>query len=268
MTWTDLEKSFNRAFLGSFSWRGALLVFPALVFSGILFVFCRTLHWGSSVWVGQSLVFLPIFLSSAILLSVEILVIRMYQQTQKGLKIDLKRLLVDSLDAVLQTSYLSIPPILLYLLLWICLGIFFLIRSIPGVGQIFNTLFIFVPFLLIFASILLSILSVGSLFFLAPIASRFSIKKMELAKMALSLLQKNIFSKFLLFLIGIAPAVIVGGLLMGAALLTHSSFSYEGGSFSLVLEWFFMMFPMAAILTPFVLFFFHFANEAENLSKS
>lgn len=268
MMWSDVEKSFNRAFWGSFSWGAALLIFPALALSGILIIFCQALQIGSGQWMGQSLVFLPFLLSFAILLPAGVLVIRMYRCEQKGLSIGLKKVVADSIDLALGTSYFSIPPILLYLLLWMLLGIFFLIKEIPGAGQVVSVLLIFVPFLLIFGSMLLCVLSVVSLFFLSPIAAKTSPSKTELLKIALSLLRKNVFLRLLLFIIGALPLGIVGAILVFSASLAHSSFSGSGQSWTFALEWFFMMFPFAAILTPFVAFFFRFALEAHQLSDA
>lgn len=267
MSWIDLEKAFNRALSYSFSLKKALLVFPALVLCGILVVFCRALHFGASEWIRVGLVFLPILLSSAVLLSTGVLIIRMYEYELKQQSIGFKKLLMGSVDAILGTSYLSIPPILLYLLLWIVLGVFFLMKEIPGVGQLLNTVLLFVPFLLILFSILLCVLSVFILFFLAPAAAKFSVKRMQLAKMALSLFQREFFTKSALFLVGLAPLILFSLILMWAASLTHVSFSYGQQSWILALEWFFMMFPFALFLTPAVIFFFQFAVEADRFRK-
>jgi len=259
------DLAFNRALLHSFSWTKAILVFPALVLCGILIVFCRALHFGASEWMGMSLVFLPVLLSSAVLLSVGVLVIRIYHYELKQLPIHLKKLLIGSFDAVLGTSYLSIPPILLYLLLWMVLGIFFLMKEIPAFGHVFNTILLFIPFLLIFCSILLCVLSVALLFFVAPAAAKFSVKRMHLAKVVLSLFQRDVFTSLTLFFVALAPIGLLTLLLTWAASLTNVNFSYGQHSWTLALEWFFMMFPFAALLTPAVIFFFQFAVEANRL---
>lgn len=265
MNWVELEKAFNRAFLHSFSWMKAILVFPSLVLCGILVVFCRALYFGASEWVGVSLVFLPILLGLAILFPIGVLVIRVYHHELKRIPISLKKLLLGSVEAVLGTSYLSIPPILLYLLFWIALGIFFLMKEIPAIGHFFNTILLFIPFLLIFCSILLCVFGVALLFFAAPAAARFSVKRMHLAKAALSLFGRNVFTSLILFFIALIPIGVLSLLLIWAASLTNISFSYGKESWTLALEWFFMMFPFAALLTPGVIFFFQFAVEASRL---
>lgn len=263
----DLEKAFHRALFSSFSWNKALLVFPSLVLCGILIVFCRALRFGASEWMGLSLIFLPILLSFALLLSVGVLVIRMYQYEQKSLKVGFKKLFVGSLDAVLGTVYLSIPPVLVYLLLWMVLGVFFLMKEIPGLGRIVNTVFVFAPFLLILSTILLCLLSAVLLFFMAPAAAKFSAKRLELARVVVTLFKARLLSRLLLFLMALIPIGLFSSLLAWAAALTNVSFSYGEQSWTLALEWFFLMIPFAALLTPAVIFFFQFAFEAEKLTE-
>lgn len=268
MTWVELEKSFHRAFLQSFSWNKAILVFPALVLCGIVVVFCRALRFGASEWMSLGLNFLPILLCSCALLSVGVLVIRMYLYEQKGLKITWKKLFIGSLSAIMGTSYLSIPLIVLYILLWMILGVFFLMKEIPGVGHVVNTLFVFIPFLLIFCMGLLCIISVALLFFVAPAAAKFSLKRMQVAKIARSLVEKRFLTRLAFFLTALLPLGALTALLMGAGMFTQISFSYEEKSWTLALQWFFLIFPLAAMLTPFVIFFFQFAVEAENASEA
>jgi len=268
MTWIDLERAFHRALLSSFSWGKALLVFPALALCGVLIVFCRALRFGASEWMGLSLIFLPILLSFVLLLSVGVLVIRVYQYEQKSLKVNFKKLLWGSLDAVLGTAYLSIPPVLIYLLLWMVLGVFFLMKEIPGLGMVVNTVFVFAPFLLILSTILLCLLSAMLLFFVAPLAAKFSVKRLELARVVLSFFKQRLLLRCLLFVVAVVPGVFFSCLLAIAASLTNLGFSHGEQSWTLALEWFFMMIPFAALLTPAVIFFFQFAFEAELLAKS
>ncbi|MBS0625826.1 MAG: hypothetical protein JSS32_07240 [Verrucomicrobia bacterium] len=266
MNGKDLESAFNRALLHSFSRSKALLVFPALVLCGILIVFCRALSFGASEWMSMSLAFLPVLLGSGVMLSVGVLVIRLYQHEVKNLQLGIKKLVTGSLDVVLGTSYLSVPPILAYLLLWIILGIFFLLKEIPGLGSFFSTILSFGPFLLIFCSMLLCLFNLALLFFVAPAAARLSSKRLNLARAVLSLFQKRMFQSMRLFFIALIPIGLFVGLLSWAAILTNLSFSTDGGeNWTLSLKWFFLMLPFAAILTPAVIFFFNFASESHQL---
>lgn len=155
MTWTDIEKAFSRSMLLSFSKRKIFLTFPVLALCGMLAVFCRAVAHDASDWIAMSLAFLPILVSSGVLLALGVLLVRIHIHEMKGLHLSFKRLVSGSLDLIMGTSYLSIPPILAYLFLWMGLGIFYLLGEIPGIGDFFSVVFAFGPFLLVFGALLL-----------------------------------------------------------------------------------------------------------------
>lgn len=262
MNWSELEKAFNRAAMLSVSKRKLVLAFPALILCGILSVFCRAVAYEANEWVAMSLAFLPILLSSGILLALGVLLIRVHHHEAKQLTLDFKKLIGASADLVIGTSYLAILPVLAYLFLWILLGVFFLLREIPLVGDFFSVVLSFGPFLLIFGSLFLCLFNLGLLFFVAPAAALQSLQKAPLAKRVFEVLSKKLFSSMILFLIALIPIGIVGGLLCLAAILTNVSFSIAERPLSVGLEWFFIMLPFAAILAPVVIFFFNFAAES------
>jgi hypothetical protein len=262
MNWSDVERAFNRAVFLSFSRKKLALTFPVLVFCGILSVFCRALAYDASEWIAFSFAFLPIFLSSGILLALGSLLARIHYHEAKSLSLSFRRLIGGSLDLMIGTSYLSVPPILVYLLLWIVLGLFFLLKEIPGVGDFFSVVLSFGPFLLILGSLLLCLFNVGMLFFVAPAAALQSIKRGSLAKRVFDALKTRAFSAIALFFIAIIPTLFVAALLSAAAMLTNVSFSISERSLSVAMEWFFIMLPFAAVLSPAVVFFFNFAAES------
>lgn len=265
MNWTDLEKAFQRAIFLSFSKRKFLLAFPALVLCGIVSVFCRAVAFEASEWVAMSLSFLPILLCSGILLGLGVLLIRVHVHEIKRISLSLPRLLSGSLDLVLGTSYLSIPPVLAYLALWILMGFFFLLKQIPLIGDFFSVVFSFAPFLLIFGSLLLCLLNLGLLFFVAPAAALQPFKRISLAKRIFNAFRLRMLSSLSLLFIGLVPIGALVGLLSLAALLTNGSFLIAEHSLSVALEWFFIMLPFCAVLTPAVVFFFNFAAESYQL---
>ena len=245
--------------LHSVSKKKWLLAFPALFLSGLVVVFCHACAIAASDWVSMSLAFLPILLSSGIFLSLGILLIRIYAHEVKQLSVSLRRLLTGSIDLILGTIYLSLPPILLYLLLWIVLGFFYLLRELPGIGTFFGIVFAAGPFLLILASLLLCLFNLGLLFFVAPaIAIQASRRpfKISAAHRIAHLVGGQLFSGLIFFLIASIHLAIVAGLLLVAASLTKGSFLIGHP-----LEWFFIMIPFCAFLTPVVVFFFNFATE-------
>lgn len=265
MTWNEIEKAFNRALLLSFSKKKFALAFIVMVLCGILFVFCRAVAHEANDWVSLSLTFLPILISSGILLALGVLLIRMYVHESKQLSLSMRRLVSGSLDLMIGTSYLSMPPILVYLCLWILMGIFFLLQEIPGVGSFFSVIFSFAPFLLILGALVLCLFNLALLFFVAPAAAMQPLKRVSLAKRVFHNFAKRMFSNIMLFLLALLPILLMGGLLALAAELTHVRFLIAERSLGVALEWFFIMLPFAAFLAPAVIFFFQFAAEAYHL---
>jgi hypothetical protein len=264
MDWIGIERSFSRAALHSFAKGKMLLTFPVLVLCGILVVFCKAASFNASPWVSMSLAFLPILLSSGILLALGVLLIRMHIHEVKGLHLSFRRLIAGSVDLIMGTSYLSIPPLLAYLFLWMALGFFFLLGEIPGIGSFFSVVFAFGPFLLIFGSLLLCLFNLSLLFFVAPAAAFQPHKRTSLAKRVLAQFQGSLLSSIALFLLALVPIALVVGLLSLSALLTNLHAAPEQ-SLSVALQWFFIMLPFAAVLTPAVVFFFNFAAESYQL---
>jgi hypothetical protein len=265
MTWSDVERAFNRAVFLSFSRKKLALAFPVLVLCGILIVFCRAIAFDASEWIAMSFIFLPILLSSGLLLALGVLLVRIHHHEAKQLSLGFRKLIAASMDLVIGTSYLSIPPILVYLFLWIMMGIFFLLKSIPGVGDFFSVILSFGPFLLLFSSMILCLFNFGLLFFVTPAAALQSLKHVPLAKRVFEAFKKRLFSSLALFFIALVPIALLGALLVFAAELTHTNFSLGERSLSVALEWFFIMLPFCAILTPAVIFFFNFAAESYQL---
>jgi hypothetical protein len=265
MQWNDLEKAFNRAILLSASRKKLALTLPVLVLCGILSVFCKAVSFGSGEWVSMSLAFFPILFSSGLLLALGVLVIRMHHHEAKHLTLDFRKLIGGSIDLIVGISYLSALPILAYLFLWTLLGVFFLLKEVPVLGDFFSVVFSFGPFLLIFGSLLLCLFNLGLLFFVAPAAALQPLKNIPLAKRVWNVLNRKLFTALILLFVALVPIGCVAGLLSLAAFLTDVSFLVGERSLSVALEWFFIMLPFCAILTPAVVFFFNFAAESYQL---
>ncbi len=262
MTWAQLEDCFHRSMALAFSKKKAMLAFPALLLCGVLSVFCRAVAFDASDWVAMSLAFLPILLSSGILLSLGVLLVRLYAHEAKKIALPLKKLFAGSADLILGTLYLSLPPVLLYLLLWIVLGFFYLLRSIPGIGHLFSIVFAFGPFLLILSSLLLCFFNLLLLFFVTPAVAMEPLKRASAAQRITSFLKGKLLTGLALFLVALIPIGLAVGFLSFAAYLTGLGLEQETESLGVALQWFFVMLPFAALLTPAVIFFFNFAAES------
>jgi hypothetical protein len=265
MFWNEVEKAFSRSIALSFSKQRMMLTFPVLVLCGLLTVFCRAAACHAGDWVSFSLAFLPILLSSGILLALGVLLVRIHFHEIKQLSVSFSRLITGSLDLIVGTSYLSVPPVLAYLLLWVVLGVFFLLKEIPGIGSFFSVVFAFGPFLLIFGSLLLCLFTLGLLFYVAPAAALQSVKRMSLAKQVFTCIKGRLLTSLALFFIALVPILLVVGLLSLSAILTNLSFTMSDRSLMVAMEWFFIMLPFSAILTPATIFFFNFAAESHQI---
>ena len=154
MTFSDIQKIFNRAFLLSFSKKKLLFTFFVLVSCGLLAVFCRGLGvLSGNSWISLSLAFLPIFLSALILLFSSVLVIRIYHDEIKNRQSTFFSVFKKSFDVMLSAASIGLPLVLIYLLFWITLGVFFLLKDFV---LAFNSYFLFHHLVLMFSVYALS----------------------------------------------------------------------------------------------------------------
>lgn len=261
MTFGEIEKIFNRSLRLSFSKRKWLLVFPILCLCGLITVICRIISFHAGQWVQMSVTFLPVFLCSGLLLGAGIILIRIYHHQVKGLKINYFETIKKSKALFLGVSYLAIPLIFSYLILWMALGFFYLLRAIPSIGDILSSVLAFGPFLLVLGSIVLSLINLLILFFVTPAAALKSNIGLELAKKIVRDLKNSPFQTFLLSLVGLVPLFLVAAMLCLAAIVTQLMYIETQHGFSIALKWLFMMVPFCALLSPSVVFFFNFSAE-------
>lgn len=256
---------FNRALAYSFSKIKLLFVFILLALSGLLVVFFRGLALHAGQWVQLSLTFLPIFICTGILLSMGILLIRMYHDEVKQRELNFWSTLARSWEVVIGASYFALPIIFSYLLLWMLMGIFVLLRDIPIVGEFFAIVLSFAPFLINLATLVLCLIALAILFFVAPLIALKGLERRAVFQLTVKRLEYDPFANFILLLIALLPLAIIASLLMVAAALTGSICPECHNSLQTVLKWFFIMVPFTAFLTPGVIFFFNFAAEAHAL---
>lgn len=267
MQLSEIEQIFNRAFSNIFSRKKILFLFPILVACGILTVFCRTLSLGVNHWVWMSLSFLPIFLSTGVLLAAGVMLTKMYVFEIKGMDFKVGKLFTSSLQMVIGVSYLCFPLILTYLILWSVLGVFYLLKQIPAFGDAFGTLLAFGPYLLVLGSFALAVVSVLLLFFITPHVALKKTLKMDLAQEVGKRIKQSAFGNMLLFFTSIVPLAFVLVFLIASAVMTAGSFFAAKAALAIGIQWLVMMVPFCLIMTPFVIFFFNFALESYMLMK-
>jgi len=265
MTLQEVEDIFNRSLRFCFSKKKLCFVFPVLLVCGVLIIFCRAVSISASAWVVMSLSFMPVFLCTGILLAAGVLLIRMYYHEIKGMKVHFRKLLSHSLQSLIGASYLALPLILSYLLLWTLMGVFLLLKGIPGIGDVISVLLAFGPFILVCASLVLSFASLLVLFFVTPYVALKNGVHLRIAEEIIAKMRASAFMNIFLLMIGIAPLLICIGFLTLAAVMTDVHYLSATAPLGVSLEWFFIMVPFTLILTPFVIFFFNFATECYGL---
>lgn len=267
MKLSDLAMLFNRSLKGTLSLSKWLFTFAVLAITGLIVIFFRGLAAQGGGWMGLSLTFLPIFITGSILLGLGVLLIRVYHDEMKNRKISYKEVVVKSWDLTLNASYFALPIILVYMVLWLLLGVFVLLAQIPGAGYFFSTILCFIPFLIYVATLVLCIINVLLLFFLAPIFALKGMDRMVITGLLMKRLMGDAFSNILLLVVALFPAAVFAGLLSIAALLTGPLCMSEEPGMQNTLASFFMMLPFTALLAPAVAFFFNFAAESHILMQ-
>lgn len=266
MNLNDIQMSFNRSLKHTFSREKLFLVFLILAACGLLAVFFRGIATNAGDWVSLSLFFIPIFLCAGILLSTGIFLIRIYHDEIKGRPFSYKKILVKSWELIIGAAYFSIPVILLYLILWMLLGIFMMLKSIPGLGEFFGVVLAFAPFLINFLTLVLSVLNFAVLFYVTPVVALRGLSRHMVTQTLVRRWQSDVFSNLLLLFIALMPLTVVVALLVASAIITGSICVNCTDPVLTVIEWFFVMIPFTALLSPAVVFFFNFAAEAHVLS--
>jgi hypothetical protein len=216
-------------------------------------------------WLAINMTFLPIFFCSSVLLAAGIILSRIYHHEVKGLPVSYRKTLKVSKDLMVEIAYLAVPMVLIYLSLWTLLGIFYLLKEIPLIGEGLGIMLSFGPFLLLLASFVLSLLSVVVLFFVTPAVALQSSVQLPMLQNVFKRLRFSPFSNLALMLLGILPLILIGGLMTLAAIVTGKSYTAVDSSLAISLEWFFIMLPFSALLSPAVIFFFNFAIESHVL---
>lgn len=267
MTFSEIEHIYNRAFSKAFCKKKFLFLFPILVSCGILTVFCRMLSIGVNHWVFMSLSFLPLFLSTGILLAAGVMLTKMYVFEIKGAEYKIGKLFTSSLQMVIGVSYLCFPLILAYLVLWSVMGVFHLLKQVPAFGDVIGTLLSFGPYMLMLGSIALAFVSVLLLFFITPHVALKKTLQMNIATEITRRIRKSEFANTVLFIIALLPLTFVLGFLIVGAYMTGAAFFVPQATLAVGIRWLMMMVPFCFIMTPFVIFFFNFSLESYMIFK-
>jgi hypothetical protein len=262
MNYFEIQPLFDRAVRLTFSKTKWLITFGVLALCGVFTVFSKGLAESANKWLAMSLTFLPVFLCFGILLALGVVLIRGYHDEIKKKTVNYPEIFKASWESMLGAAYVTIPVILIYLMLWMVLGVFLLLQQIPAIGGFFAVVLAFAPFLLNMAALLLCVLVVGVLFFVAPIVALKGMDRSLIAQVLSRRFQKDIFFNLILFLTGLLPLFFTLILLLSSAYLTESICPIYDDAMHQVLQSFFIMIPFTALMAPAVIFFFNFAAES------
>ncbi|MDR3623601.1 MAG: hypothetical protein P4L16_00470 [Chlamydiales bacterium] len=268
MTFSELSNMFNRAFLHAFSKKKLLFVFVILACSGLFAVICKGIISYVNPWMATMLVFLPFCAGCALLFPAGITLIRLYHDEIKRREVSFLKVCMGSWKALTSSLYLIFPLILSYLLLWVFLGFFVFIRGMPVVGTIIEMLFAFVPYLLVLGFLVLGVLAISVLFFVSPLVALNEKDSYRMVPLVISRLKQNVLGNVVFFIVGTLPALIVTVFLLFTAFFVSMEYLPFKCIVQAILQWFFVMLPMALFLSPFVVFFFNFAAEAHVACKN
>lgn len=265
MTWNEVEFIFNRALGLTFSRKKLCFTAVILVICGMITVLCRAVAAHANDYLSLSLTFLPIFFCTAVLLCLGILLIRIYHHEVKKLPVSYMRAIHTSKDLLIEVAFLSIPLVLIYLVLWMLLGVFYLLKGIPLLGNALGVIFSFGPFLLLLGFFIVCFLSILILFFVTPCVALKSSVHAEVVESVWKRFTYNVFSNLFLLFLGLTPLLFLGGFMVLAAVLTGKSYFEAHQAIEISFQWFFIMLPFAVLLAPAVIFFFNFSVECHVL---
>ncbi len=265
MELSDIQFTFNRALSRTFCKKKLIAVSLILLLCGLLIVFFRGIALHTGQWIALSLTFLPVFLCAGMLLATGVILVRIYHDEIKKRTVSYRAIVKHSWDVVIGTAYLCIPIILGYLLLWMMLGVFFLLNDIPVIGHFFGVILAFAPFLLNVGALALCLASLSMLFFIVPAIALKGLTHSQLSQMVAKRFQSDTFFNCVLAGIAVLPLLCLFGLLTLAAIITGSICYTCENPLYITLQSFFMMIPFMVLLSPAVVFFFNFAAEAHVL---
>ena len=262
MDFDSLEKSCDRALQHTWCKMKVFVCACVLALCGFLVIFSMGLSLSANAWIAQSLFFLPLFVCAAVLAALGIVLIRAYHHQIKHRLVNYRTLAMESWEVALSASYCFIPLIAAYMALWIVLGVFFLLREMPLLGEFFGVVFAFGPFILHFTSFVLLALAGYILFTLAPLFALRPFPKKFVLSYLLSALKESIFQRVVLISVACIPVGLIGALLWLSAHMTSLAYLTQEKHTHMILQWLFILPPLALILAFPVIFFFNMAAEA------
>lgn len=260
-----ISYSFNRALSKSLEKKKLTMVFATSLILGLLVIFFKAMSLHAGSWAKKSLIFLPIFLCAGVMLSMGVVLIRVYHDEVKGRRVSYRETFARSWDILVGATYFSLPIILCYLLIWMVMGLFLLFEEVPLVGPLFSVILAFGPFLLNLASITLCIANAALLFYATPALALKGLDAAWISRSVVKKLRCDFFANIYLSALALLPLASILAVVVLAALMSEEKSGASPQTLYVAMRWLFIMVPFVACLTPAIIFFFNFSAEAHIL---
>jgi hypothetical protein len=249
------EEMVKRAIEASLKKEKTFLAYPVLLLAALITVFVLALLHQAHDWVIFGAIGVPVYLSLGLLGSLSVFIHRLYYHELKGESIDYKEIFKASMNRMWNGVFLALPLILTHLILWVLMGLFYLLQGVPYAGPIIAVLFSMLPFAFM---MVLSLLPLGAFFILFYGSTFFAFD----LKVDLDPVRENPLSIAKNFAIATIPLLLGILFLGGIYWATMELFGITQNIVALSLQRLFLLIPFTFYLTPFVLFFFHFGLES------
>ena len=260
MNFEALEKLFKNSI--TFNKKKLLITFLALSFCGFLVSLIRSITVHVGTWGQITLSILPGILTFTTLFFLGIYLNLLKNFEKNDVEISYLNLFFKSSKVVGPVLSLALPLLVLFLAFSCILGMFFLLKHLPVIGQMLSAILTLGPFIMFFGSLCLAMLSIVMYFFLTPIISKENNITLNSLTQAYEQFKKSPALNLLLFFLASVPLTFILVMLGCSLLFTQMAYGKEIATAFVGLKWFFLMLPFNAILSPFLIFFFNFSCES------
>lgn len=264
MNWDQIEEAFSRSWGAVISLKYFLFVFPCVFACGALTILCWGLSYHTTPWISVTLQFVPLFVASAVLMTVGIVVSRLYIDKIQRQSTDISSLLLRAVHILRSIAIFAFPLLCLYLICWVGMGALFLLKLLPWVGEFLSIFLSIGPFVFILCSLLVAVMSLALSFFLSPILA---VQQTSVQQILAQIWQGRILTGVVFFLIAAFPLAVSTLLLVSSAMLTDTAFFLTDSSLFIVMQRILLLLPCSFLVSPAIVFFFHFATESFLLCK-
>jgi len=219
-----------------------------LLFCLLIYLFFQNLVV-ENLWMKMVLFYLPLFLVNTLLYSLGVFLHVSKEKDDNG-----KRIWIKTSKKLSKSLHLPLVPIVLFLGVWIVLGVFYLLQAIPVLGFFFDVFLAFVPFLLAFFTSILLVYQLLLLFyFVTPIDE----KRRGWVMATVNKIKKTPVQALFYPFIGLLP--FIGFLLLTRLSLTFVPSPTFLNPLYITVRSFFLSLPVVLLGSVFVLGFFQFS---------